>query len=120
MKMKLIIVAAATLLAAGCQTGDPNGPQASKTKKWVQFSYQSNDPFEIVDAKCKMAANGTSQGFYAQGRAEFVAGAALGNAIGNAIRMHQFYTQCMTISGWKQITVVKEAPPRPKVKKNAT
>ncbi|CAN7332841.1 hypothetical protein [Rhizobium sp. LjRoot254] len=111
MNMKLIVASCAALMLAGCQTGDPNGPQATKTKTWTQFA--PGDVLEIADAKCRMQSNSVAQGMYAQGSPGFVAGAQLGNAIGNAIAMEQFYKQCMTISGWKQITVVKAAPPRP-------
>lgn len=115
MKLKMIAALGAAMMLAGCQTGDPNGPQASKSKVWTQFA--PGDVFEIADAKCRMMSNSQAQGVYAQGSASFVAGAQLGNAIGNAIRMEQFYKQCMTISGWKQVTVVKAAPPRPMKKK---
>jgi hypothetical protein len=104
---------------AACQTGDPQGPSASKVKTWVQFQ-APGDVFEIADAKCRMQSQGVAQGMYAQGSPGFVVGAQLGNAIGNAIAMEQFYKQCMTISGWKQITVVKAAPPRPKIKHAAS
>lgn len=112
MKMRIIAALGAAILLAGCQTGDPNGPQASKVKHWVQFA--PGDVFEIADAKCRMMSNTQAQGIYAQGSTQFVVGAQLGNAIGNAIRMEQFYKQCMTISGWRQETIVKVAPPRPR------
>lgn len=95
-----MVVACAALLSA-CQGG-----AANKSKmEWVQF--QPGDVFEVADAKCKMLAQTQQQGIYAQGTPGFVVGAQLGNAIGNAIRMEQFYKQCMTISGWKQVPVLK-------------
>jgi hypothetical protein len=115
MRLKLIAAPCAVLMLAGCQTGDPNGPQASKTKTWTQFA--PGDVFEIADAKCRMQSNSVAQGLYAEGSPSFVAGAQIGNAIGNAIEMEQFYKHCMTISGWKQVTVVKAAPARPARKK---
>ena len=97
------------MIAAGCQTVGPNGPRASITKKWEQFAYPA-DPFEIADAKCRLWSRGQAQGMYAQGDAAFVAGAQLGNAIGNAMIIHAAYRDCMTIAGWKQGTVTKPAP----------
>ncbi|MFS8050434.1 hypothetical protein [Rhizobium sp. BR 314] len=32
-----------------------------------------------------------------------MAGAAIGNALGNAIREDQFMRQCMTMSGWRRV-----------------
>jgi hypothetical protein len=116
MKYRILLGAALCAALASCQTGDPQGPSATKTKHWVQFQ-APGDVFEIADAKCRMQSQGVAQGMYAQGSPGFVIGAQLGNAIGNAIAMEQFYKQCMTISGWKQVTVVKAAPPRPKIKK---
>lgn len=104
MKPQIVAAAAACLVLAGCQSAQDG------KKEWVQF--QPGDVFEVADAKCKLWAQQFQQGVYAQGSAGFVAGAQIGNAIGNAIRMQQAYTQCMTISGWKQVPVLK-AKPRP-------
>lgn len=102
MKINFSAAIAAVLLLASCQSSQ------SGKMEWVQF--QPGDVFEVADAKCRMMANTQQQGLYAQGTPGFVAGAQLGNAIGNAIRMEQFYKQCMTISGWKQQPVAKARP----------
>lgn len=102
MKLQIIAVLAAGMFVAGCQS-----TQDAK-KEWVQF--QPGDVLEVADAKCKLWAQQFQQGVYAQGTPGFVAGAQLGNAIGNAIRMQQAYTQCMTISGWKQVPVMRAKP----------
>lgn len=99
MKFKFLAAVAACIVVSGCQSAN------SGKKEWVQI--QAGDVFEVADAKCRMMAQTQAQGLYAQGSASFVIGAQLGNAIGNAIRMEQFYTQCMTISGWKQVPVMK-------------
>lgn len=106
MKIKLIGVGLLVAALSSCQSTN----QASGKLQWVQF--QAGDVFEIADAKCRMMANTQAQGIYARGDAGFVLGAHLGNAIGNAIRIEQFYKQCMTISGWRQekVIVVKAAP----------
>jgi hypothetical protein len=98
----LIAVAVAGLVVAGCQSANQG------KMEWVQF--QPGDVFDVADAKCRMLAQTQQQGVYAQGSPGFVAGAQLGNAIGNAIRMEQFYNQCMTISGWKKVPVGKAKP----------
>ncbi len=103
MKLKIVAAIAACVVVSGCQSTN----QGAK-KEWVQF--QPGDVFDVADAKCKLWAQQFQQGVYAQGSASFVIGAQLGNAMGNAIRMQQAYTQCMTISGWKQVPVVRAKP----------
>lgn len=100
MKFKIAAAFAACAVLSGCQS-----TSQSAQKEWVQF--QPGDVLEVADAKCKLYAQQFQQGLYAQGTPGFVIGAQLGNAMGNAIRMQQAYTQCMTISGWKQVPVVK-------------
>ena len=99
-----VLLAGVCLGLASCQS---SGTSQSKME-WVQFQY--GDVFEVADAKCRMMAQTQAQGIYARGDAGFVLGAHLGNAIGNAIRIEQFYKQCMTISGWKQMPVQKLRP----------
>lgn len=103
MKTRIIAGAIACLVVAGCQTAG-NGE-----KQWVQF--QPGDVFAVADAKCRMWAQQFQQGVYAQGSPGFVLGAQLGNAIGNAIRVQEAYNNCMTISGWKQVPVIKPKKP---------
>lgn len=102
MKIKYGVAAAALLTLASCQS-----TQQGKME-WVQF--QPGDVFDVADAKCKLFAQTQQQGLYAQGTPGFVAGAQLGNAIGNAIRMEQAYKQCMVIAGWKQQPIAKVRP----------
>lgn len=102
MKIREGAALAALVLLASCQS-----TQDGK-KEWVQF--QPGDIFDVADAKCKLFAQTQQQGLYAQGTPGFVAGAQLGNAIGNAIRMEQAYKQCMIIAGWKQQPVTKVKP----------
>jgi hypothetical protein len=99
MKLRVLAAFAACFIVSGCQTAN------SGKMQWVQF--QPGDVFQIADAKCRMMANTQQQGIYAQGSPGFVVGAQLGNVIGNAIRMEQFYKQCMTISGWQQVPMAK-------------
>lgn len=92
------------VVAAGCFLASCQSAHDGK-KQWVQF--QPGDVLQVADAKCKLYAQQFQQGVYAQGSASFVVGAQLGNAIANAARMQQAYTQCMTISGWRQVQVAR-------------
>lgn len=99
MKARISAAVAACLLASSCQTAG-NGQM-----QWVQI--QTGDVWDVADAKCKLYSQQYQQGLYAQGTPGFVLGAQLGNAIGNAIRVQEAYTNCMTIAGWKQVPVIK-------------
>lgn len=57
-------------------------------------------PFQQASGQCKLAALGSEQGYAAIGRPAFVAGAALGNAIGNAVRVNATYNACMEAQGF--------------------
>lgn len=57
-------------------------------------------PFNQASGQCKLTAMGSDQGFVAFGRANFVAGAALGNAIGNSVRANRVYNACMEAQGF--------------------
>lgn len=99
MKIRILAAVAACFVVAGCQSTNQG------QKQWVQI--QAGDVFDVADAKCKLWAQQFQQGVYAQGTPGFVLGAQLGNAIGNAIRVQEAHTNCMTIAGWKQVPVVK-------------
>ncbi|AGB71049.1 MULTISPECIES: hypothetical protein [Rhizobium] len=60
---------------------------------------------EMTQAQCQMLSSSTQQGVVAWGSTSYVAGAQLGNAIGNAIRADQFVQQCMTMNGWRRVPV---------------
>lgn len=68
-------------------------------------------PFGQASGQCKLIAMGTEQGFLAVGNANYVAGAALGNAIGNAVRTNTAYNACMEAEGF----VAVENQPQPAV-----
>jgi hypothetical protein len=57
--------------------------------------------FNRDSAQCRLLARGMNLGdFYAQGSASFVAGAALGNAIGTATNQAATYRDCMLAVGY--------------------
>lgn len=57
-----------------------------------------------AEAYCNMVARGSRQGFFAFGNPDFVAGAAIGNGLGNIIRQARTKQDCMTMLGyeWKK------------------
>jgi hypothetical protein len=54
---------------------------------------------------------GAEKGFLAMGNANYIAGAAIGSAIGNAVRMNTAYNACMEAQGF----VAVENQPQPAV-----
>ncbi|PDQ20771.1 hypothetical protein CN311_12205 [Mesorhizobium sanjuanii] len=58
---------------------------------------------EYANAQCNIGAMGVDRGMVAWGTPSYVAGAQLGNAIGNAIRQAEFKKNCMIMQGWKQV-----------------
>ncbi|RWI29628.1 hypothetical protein [Mesorhizobium sp.] len=74
---------------AGCQTA-------------TYTQYMPGPPLEYAQAKCNMLAPSVHQGYIAIGSPSYVAGAALGNALDNAIAEQKFIKNCMTLQGWRQ------------------
>lgn len=74
--------------------------------KWVKVG--PGPGLEYAMASCENQAMGVQRGFFAFGSASYVAGAALGNAIGNAIRQDRFRRNCMLMAGWKDIKTKAE------------
>ena len=100
-----LAVCAAALGLAACQ------PQAPEGHHWQWVQIAPGDRIEIAEAKCQIASNGVEQGYVAYGSQAYVTGAAIGNAIGNSIRVAQFMEQCMVASGWKRVAVANPTPP---------
>ncbi|RWF03015.1 hypothetical protein [Mesorhizobium sp.] len=90
---------AATLAFAGCQT--------SANSHWEQIG--AGPTLEYANAQCSIMSASTQQGLVALGSPSYVAGAQLGNALGNAIRQAQFMKDCMVLQGWKQVPNAKPA-----------
>jgi hypothetical protein len=84
-----VIFLAAALALGGCAPMVFDKPGATQ----ADFSEDS--------AKCRLVARGMNPGgFYAQGSASFVAGAAVGNAIGTAANQRATYKDCMMAAGY--------------------
>jgi len=57
--------------------------------------------FNQDNARCRLVARGMNSGsFYTEGKPAFVAGAALGNAIGTAVNTAATYNDCMMADGY--------------------
>jgi hypothetical protein len=57
--------------------------------------------FSRDSAQCRLVARGmNSDSFYAEGSPKFVAGAALGNAVGTAVSTAATYRDCMMAIGY--------------------
>jgi hypothetical protein len=87
------------LALAGCQT--------SANSHWEQIGV--GPTLEYANAQCSIMSASTQQGLVAWGSPSYVAGAQLGNALGNAIREAQFMKNCMILQGWKQVPNTKPA-----------
>ncbi|MBN9243425.1 MAG: membrane lipoprotein lipid attachment site-containing protein [Mesorhizobium sp.] len=88
----------ATVLLAGCQTN----------YQYVRMGPGPELPY--AQAQCEIMSNGVQQGVIAWGSPGYVAGAQLGNAIGNAIRVDQFMKNCMIMQGWQRVPVKTSTP----------
>jgi hypothetical protein len=66
-------------------------------------------PFGQASGQCKLTAMSGQQGFLAVGSASYVAGAAVGSGIGNAVRQNRIYNACMEASGF--IAVDEQSSP---------
>jgi hypothetical protein len=55
---------------------------------------------EQQSAQCRMMARHGGTGFAAAGSPEFVAGAAVGNGVGNAVRAGADFNDCMLAAGY--------------------
>jgi hypothetical protein len=91
-RVSVAILGAALL--AGCAG-------AQSTRQFARIS-ASAPPLEQALAYCRIQSQGAQQGYYAAGSGAFVIGAALGNAIGNAIRADRFMDDCIVLLGWHE------------------
>ena len=83
------------------------------THQWAPGPGMNAADFDATKAQCSLMARHGGSGFAAYGSANFVAGAALGNAVGESIRTQQDFNDCMLASGWKIADRPDAAPPEP-------
>lgn len=69
--------------------------------QWAPGPGMSAADFDAGKARCSLMARHSGSGFVAYGSPNFVAGAALGNAIGESVRTQQDFNDCMLATGWK-------------------
>lgn len=71
------------------------------TKEWAPGpNVNPTLTLEQQRAQCRYMARHGGTGFAAVGAPAFVAGAAVGNGVGNAVRAGQDFNDCMLASGW--------------------
>ena len=92
MKLRLLAAFGAALVLGGCQTGNE--------ADYMRIGYGPS--FDVAHAQCDMRKGAVDQGFLAIGSPGFVAGASLGNAIGNAVAEDQYMKNCLILNGWKR------------------
>ncbi|TPK83414.1 hypothetical protein FJ936_20990 [Mesorhizobium sp. B2-4-13] len=92
MNRRSLMALGATVLLCGCQT--------SNQADYMQIGYGPS--FEVAHAQCEMQKRSADQGYLAIGSPAFVAGAGLGNALGNAVAEDQYMKNCLILNGWKR------------------
>jgi hypothetical protein len=108
--MKNVVLATTLVCAligvshAEAKTKNHNRPVQQQQEVMAQpgdGGYHQASGFEMVKAQCELVANGLqpSPGFV-MGSQEYVAGAAIGSAIGGLIVHAQNYDHCMTLHGY--------------------
>ncbi len=91
MRYSLVAIIAGCVVVLGCAPIVWDKPGVTP----AQFAQDS--------ARCQLVAKGMNSGdFYAEGKPEFVAGAALGNAIGTAVARRADYKNCMIAAGYTE------------------
>jgi hypothetical protein len=74
---------------------------------WAPGPGMNAGDFGPARARCSLLARHSGSGFSAYGSASYVAGAALGHAIGESIRANQDFNDCMEATGWR----IADQPP---------
>lgn len=100
MRVKAFLALCASAALCGCQT--------SNQADYVQIGFGPS--FDVAHAQCELQKRSADQGYIAIGSPAFVAGAGIGNALGNAIAEDQFMRNCLIINGWKRAPHGQEAP----------
>ncbi|TPI29760.1 hypothetical protein FJW07_30080 [Mesorhizobium sp. B3-1-9] len=92
MRVKVLMALCASAVLCGCQT--------SNQADYVQIGFGPS--FDVAHAQCELQKRSADQGYIAIGSPAFVAGAGIGNALGNAIAEDKFMRNCLIINGWKR------------------
>jgi len=70
---------------------------------WVPGPNASIKDFGTQKAQCSYVARHGGTGFVAAGNPNFVAGAAIGHGVGEAVRTQEDFNDCMQASGWQPV-----------------
>jgi hypothetical protein len=81
--------------------------------QWAPGPGMSAADFDADKARCSLMARHGGSGFVAYGSPNFVAGATLGNAVGESVRTQQDFNDCMLVMGWKIADQPATAAPAP-------
>ncbi|WP_292137666.1 hypothetical protein, partial [Mesorhizobium sp.] len=92
MRIKAFVALGATAALGGCQT--------SNQADYMQIGYGPS--FYVAHAQCEMHKGSVDQGYIAIGSPGFVAGAGIGNALGNLAAEDHYMKNCLILSGWKR------------------
>ncbi|MBZ9748293.1 hypothetical protein LB516_23970 [Mesorhizobium sp. CO1-1-7] len=92
MKINTLMALGAIATLCGCQT--------SNQSDYMQIGYGPS--FDVAHAQCEMQKGSADQGYIAIGSPGFVAGAGIGNALGNLAAEDQYMKNCLILSGWKR------------------
>lgn len=109
MNMRSIAVCGMIGVLSGCQSSYTYEPIVPNPEN-----------LEMANARCNLMASSAEQGVVAWGTPEYVAGAQIGNAIGNAVRVDNFMKQCMTLQGWRRVNAAPKTSPAPASKPTLT
>jgi hypothetical protein len=82
---------------------------------WAPGPGVSAADFEPAKARCSLLARHSGSDFAAFGSLSYVAGAALGHAIGESVRTQRDFNDCMLASGWRIADQPAGAPEAPAV-----
>lgn len=105
MRIKAFVALGATAALGGCQT--------SNQADYMQIGYGPS--FDVAHAQCEMHKGSVDQGYIAIGSQGFVAGAGIGNALGNLAAEDQYMKNCLILSGWKRAPHGQSATAAPAV-----
>lgn len=88
--MPWLILVMVSLLMGGCVA-----------HTWAPGPGMSVADFEPAKARCSLMARNAGSDFVAVGSTSYVAGAAIGHGIGEAVKANQNFNDCMVASGWR-------------------
>lgn len=71
---------------------------------WAPGPNAVTTDFNMQKAQCSLMARNGERGFVAVGSPSYVAGASIGNAIGEGVRTQTNFNDCMMATGWTPVS----------------